>query len=92
LRAAACLRHSYRRLPGWLVPLEGRSLAVARAGYPVLLWLVGRSSNGRYITGAFPIAIGVPFDVLFIINMLLRSWILFFWILEVKRRKLFKKV
>jgi len=26
------------RLPGWLLPFEGRSLAVARAGRPVLLW------------------------------------------------------
>ena len=50
------------RLPGRLLPFEGRSLAVALAGRLVLLWLAGRVSSGRYITGANNIAIGVPFS------------------------------
>ena len=50
------------RLPGRLLPFEGRSLAVALAGRPVLLRLTGLFSSSRYITGADNLAIGVPFS------------------------------
>ena len=41
-------------------PFEGRSLAVALAGYLVWLWLA-RFPCSRYITGAIYLAINVPF-------------------------------
>jgi len=36
-------------------------MAVARAGYPVCLWLAGPSFSSRFITGANNIAINMPF-------------------------------
>jgi hypothetical protein len=38
--------------PGRLFPFEGRSLAVALAGYLVVLGLAWCFAGGRYITGA----------------------------------------
>jgi len=88
----AALRCSGCRLPGRLFPFEGRSLAVARAGCPVLLRLAGRSSSGRYITGAYNVAIQGPFGTLFLINNLCRFRSAFVLILVAKWRKFFKKV
>ena len=65
-----CLHRSCFRLPDRLLPFEGRSLAVALVGCPVLLWLAGHSSSCRYITGAIYIAISVPFSTLFLFNQL----------------------
>jgi hypothetical protein len=52
-----CLHRFGFRLPGRLLPFEGRSLAVAPAGRPVLRWLAGRWPGCRYITGAYYLAI-----------------------------------
>jgi hypothetical protein len=92
IESCGCLRHPYCRFPGWLVPFEGRSSAVARAGYLVLLRRVVRSSNGRSITGTFSIAIDVPFETILVVNRLRWFEAAFVWILETKRRKVFKKM
>ncbi len=73
MESGRCLRRSYCRLPGRLLPFEGRSLAVALAGYPVLLGLAGCSSSGRYITGAYSLAIGVPFGYIIYFQMIMMT-------------------
>ena len=92
VESGVCFHRSVCRLPGWLFPFEGRSLAVARAGCPVLLRLAGRSSSGRYITGAYNVAIQGPFGTLFLINNLCRFRSVFVLILVAEWRKFFKKV
>jgi hypothetical protein len=66
-------------------------LAVAPAGYPVLLRLAGRSSSSRHITGAYNVAIAIPFETFFLFKWLCETPGLIVWILEAKRRKSFKK-
>ena len=65
------LRRSFYGLPGWLFPFKGRSSAVARAGYPVWLWLAGPTCSGRIITGAYYIAIDMPIVTKLILKGLL---------------------
>jgi hypothetical protein len=40
-KSGGFVHRSDRKLPGWLFPFEGRSLAVARAGRLVWFWLAG---------------------------------------------------
>jgi hypothetical protein len=66
---SGCLHRSNFGLPGWLsLFLEGRSMAVAHAGYPVYLWLAGPSFSSRSITGADYLAINMPIVTMLIIK------------------------
>jgi hypothetical protein len=53
-------------------------MAVARAGYPVWLWLAGPTFSSRIITGAYYIAINVPFVTSLIIKDLSKNFAQFF--------------
>jgi hypothetical protein len=55
-------------------------LAVARAEYPVWLWLAGPSFSSRFITGAYDIAINMPFALSLILKDLSEEFTLCFWI------------
>ncbi len=79
------------RLPGRLPSFEDRSLAVARAGRPLLFWLAGDSSSRRYITGAKDIAIGIPFSTLFFSISYRAFGEAYVFILEVRMVESFKK-
>jgi hypothetical protein len=92
MESGGCLHHSFYGLPGRLFPFEGRSLAVALPGYPVLLWLAHLFLSGRYITGAHLIAIRGPFSTLFIFNGLHRWIPVIFCILEALISKSFQNM
>ena len=55
-------------------------MAVARAGYPVWLWLAGPSFSSRLITGTNYIAINMPFVSSLILNDLSEQFAQTFWI------------
>jgi hypothetical protein len=90
--SGVCLRRSGCRLPDWLFPFEGRSLAVARAGYPVLLWSALRSfeqadTSLAYIT----VQSVVRSECCLLSKIYLDGATRFVRILEANKRKFFKK-
>ena len=55
------LRCSDCGIPGRPLPLKGRSWAVTLAGFLLWFWRAGPTYSGRIITGAYYLAIFMPF-------------------------------
>jgi len=73
--AGVCALGHLQAFAGWLIPFQGRSLAIARAG-PAVFNAGWDGPSQRYITGAIGIAIGLPFGSSIFLNEL-RGWRLF---------------
>jgi hypothetical protein len=54
-------------------------MAVARAGYPVWLWLAGPTFSSLFITGTYTIAINMPFVTKLIMKGLANKSLQLFW-------------